>query len=210
MKHLYIFGTGGFGREALVCFIDICESKNLDYTKHVSFVVDDAFHHLTELMGIPVLKRSQLNSNEGEFFIAIADPFLRKELVRTLPTNTVYATLIHPSANVSAWVTLGEGSIVCAGSILTTQIEVGKHAHINLNTTIGHDCKIGNFFTSSPGVNVSGNCTINDNVFIGTNSAIRDKLTICDDVVIGMSTSVIKSIDEPGIYIGSPASKINL
>lgn len=210
MKHLYIFGTGGFGREALICFIDICKSKNKDYTNLASFVVDDAYYDVSELMGIPVLKKSQLKSNEGEFFIAVADPFLRKQMVEKLSTDTKFATLIHPSAIVSDWVKIGEGSIICAGSILTTQIELGKHSHINLNTTIGHDCEIGNFFTSSPGVNISGNCIINDNVFVGTNSAIRDKVTICSDVVIGMSSSVLKSIAEPGVYFGSPAAKINV
>lgn len=210
MKHLYIFGTGGFGREALICFIDICKSNNEDYTKSVSFVVDDAFYDTSELMGIPVIKKSQLSSTEGEFFIAVADPFVRKQMVDKLSADTKFATLIHPSAMVSDWVKIGEGSIVCAGSILTTQIEVGKHAHINLNTTIGHDCKIGNFFTSSPGVNISGNCLINNNVFVGTNSAIREKVSICSDVVIGMSSSVLKSIIEPGVYIGSPVVKINV
>lgn len=210
MKHLYIFGAGGFGREVLICFIEICKSQNIDYTKFSSFVVDDEFYSTNELMGIPVIKGSEFSSGDGEVFIAIGDPFLRQKIVQKLPSETKFATLIHPSSLVSDWVKIGEGSIICAGSVLTTQITIGKHAHINLNTTIGHDCVIGDYFTSSPGVNISGSCVIDHRVFVGTNAAIRDKVRICNDVVIGMSSSVLKSIDKPGIYIGNPVSKTNV
>lgn len=209
MRHLYIFGTGGFGREALTCFVDICQSQGIDYTKMASFVIDDEYFNKSSLMGISIIKSSDINYETGEVFVAIGDPFVRQEIVRKQPDNAVYAKLIHPTAIVSDWVNIGEGSIVCAGSILTTQIDIGKHAHINLNTTIGHDCSIGNFFTSSPGVNISGNCTIGSRVFIGTNTSIREKTNICDDSVIGMSSSVLKSIEQPGVYFGNPAQKIN-
>ena len=209
MKHLFIFGTGGFGREALTCFIDICKSQNVDYTKLASFIVDDEYFNETSLMGISIIKSSELRVQEGEVFIAIGDPFIRQEIVNKLPANTIFSKLIHPSAIVSDWVNIGEGSIVCAGSILTTQINIGKHAHINLNTTIGHDCNIGDFFTSSPGVNISGNCSIGNRVFVGTNTSIRERVNICNDSVIGMSSSVLKSIEQPGVYFGNPAQKIN-
>jgi hypothetical protein len=68
---------------------------------------------------------------------------------------------------------------------------------------------IKDFFTSSPGVNISGNCKIGNNVYIGTNSSVKENISICDEVIIGMQSSVIKSINEKGIYIGSPVSKLN-
>ncbi len=210
MKHLYIFGTGGFGREALICFIDICKAKSIDYTQFVSFVIDDEYHKDAYLMGVPVIKKSQFNHEDGEVFIGLADPYIRKEIVMKLPSATKFATLLHPTALISDWVSIGEGTIVCAGSILTTQITIGKHAHFNLNTTVGHDCVIGDYFTSSPGVNISGNCVIGDNVFLGTNTAVREKTTICDNVIVGMSSSVLKSLDESGVYVGNPAKKVNL
>ena len=45
-------------------------------------------------------------------------------------------------------------------------------------STIGHDTQLGDFVTCSPGVNISGNCKIGNRVLIGTNSAIKENITI--------------------------------
>lgn len=209
MTHLFIFGTGGFGREALSCFVDFCKSKQTDYSEHATFIVDDEYYIEDNLMGIPIIKRSDFKSGSGEVVIAIGDPMIRSKVVMSLPRETKYAKLIHPSAVISDWAEIGDGCIVCAGTIITTQIKIGQHAHLNLNSTIGHDCIIGDFFTSSPGVHISGECTIGSNVFIGTNTALREKLQICDNVLIGMASNVLKSILEPGVYIGNPTKKSN-
>lgn len=51
----------------------------------------------------------------------------------------------------------GEGVVVTAGNILTTEIRLHDFAMLNLMCTVGHDCEIGRFVTVSPGVNISGN-----------------------------------------------------
>ena len=103
---------------------------------------------------------------------------------------------------------IDKGSIICSGSILTCNINIGKMTHINLNCTIGHDVKIGNFLTCSPGVNISGNCNIGNNVLIGSNSVIKEHINIGNNVIIGMGSVVTKNITEPGIYVGNPCKKI--
>jgi UDP-3-O-[3-hydroxymyristoyl] glucosamine N-acyltransferase len=59
-----------------------------------------------------------------------------------------------------------------------------------------------------PGVIVSGNVTIQDLVYVGTNSSIREKITICDNVIIGMNSGVVKDINKSGTYVGTPLIKI--
>jgi sugar O-acyltransferase (sialic acid O-acetyltransferase NeuD family) len=105
-------------------------------------------------------------------------------------------------------ISIGKGSIICSGSILTCNIKIGKMSHINLNSTIGHDVEIGDFFTCSPGVNVSGNCNIGNNVFIGSNSVIKEHINIGNNIIIGMGSVVTKNLVEPGIYVGNPCKKI--
>jgi UDP-3-O-[3-hydroxymyristoyl] glucosamine N-acyltransferase len=84
-----------------------------------------------------------------------------------------------------------------------------KHAHLNLQTTIGHDCEIGDYFTTAPGAKISGNCKIHDCIYIGTNASIREKISIHSFSTIGMNAAVVKSIEEPGTYVGVPAIKIS-
>ena len=99
-------------------------------------------------------------------------------------------------------------SIICSGTIITTNVKLGKHTHLNLHTTIGHDCVIGDYFTTAPGVQISGNENIGNRVYFGTRSCVKQKITICDDVIIGMNAGVVKNITESGTYIGTPAKKI--
>jgi acetyltransferase EpsM len=53
-----------------------------------------------------------------------------------------------------------------------------------------------------PGSIVSGDVKIGDRVYLGTNSSIKEKLTIIDDVTIGLNTGIVKSIDRSGTYVG--------
>jgi UDP-3-O-[3-hydroxymyristoyl] glucosamine N-acyltransferase len=127
-----------------------------------------------------------------------------------LSKDIKYFSFIHSSAKIlyEKSVNIGIGSIICFGSVLTCDISIGKHSQLNLNTTVGHDTIIGDYFTSAPGVNISGNVNIGNRVYMGTNSSIRNRTYVCDDVIIGMGSCVIKDITEPGTYIGTPAVKI--
>ena len=59
-----------------------------------------------------------------------------------------------------------------------------------------------------PGSVVSGNVTLGNKVYLGTNSSIKEKITICDDVIIGLNTGVVKDIKDSGTYVGYPIKKI--
>jgi UDP-3-O-[3-hydroxymyristoyl] glucosamine N-acyltransferase len=64
------------------------------------------------------------------------------------------------------------------------------------------------FFRTSPGSIISGNCNIGKHVYFGTNSSVREKIKICDNVTIGLNSGVVKDIKDEGIYVGTPAKKI--
>jgi UDP-3-O-[3-hydroxymyristoyl] glucosamine N-acyltransferase len=75
-------------------------------------------------------------------------------------------------------------------------------------TTIGHDCIIGDYFTTAPNVSISGTCRIGDCVYFGTTSCVKEKITICSNVTIGMMSGVVKNISVSGTYVGTPANLI--
>lgn len=207
-ERIAIFGAGGSARETLLCISDILNRQKKNVNDYVSFVVDDEYFHEEKIMGIRVIPFSKFNFNEHLVFISIGDPKLREKVKNRFPEETKYATIVHPTAIVSEWVKLSEGTIITAGSILTCNIEMGKHVHINLHTIISHDCIIGDYFTSAPAVNISGNCKIGKSVYIGANAAVKNGITICDNVIIGMGAVVVKNIVEEGTYVGNPAKKI--
>lgn len=150
----------------------------------------------------------EFNPNKYEVIIAVGNPETRKKIVEKLPDKTKYISMFHSNAIIMEESFIDIGGIITTGSVLTTNIKIGKHSHINLNTTIGHDCIIGDYFTTAPGVNISGECKIGNCVYIGTNASIKNGVEICDNVTIGMGAVVTKNITEEGIYIGNPIKKL--
>jgi sugar O-acyltransferase (sialic acid O-acetyltransferase NeuD family) len=186
-----LIGAGGFATEVKSQMGDI---------NMLSFIDDQ--YYIGEKNTLPL---SQFNSNEYKVIIAIGDPQVRKKIVDKLPKETKYFTFIHSSVMVFDNVEIGEGSIICPSVIITTNCKIGKHSHLNINTTIGHDNILGDYFTTSPGVNISGNNKIGECVYFGTNSCTKQKIDICDNTIIGLNSGVTKNIHKPGVYIGTPS-----
>jgi sugar O-acyltransferase (sialic acid O-acetyltransferase NeuD family) len=194
-----IIGAGGFGREVYWSLSPIDRINTV-------FFVDDYYWDNTDSKILPL---SLFESDKYEVVVAIGNPKDRFNIVQKLPKQTKYFTHIHPSVQILGNdVEIGEGSIICAGTIITTNVKIGHHAHLNLQTTIGHDCEIGNYFTTAPGAKISGNCKIHDLVYIGTNSSVKERISIHSLVTIGLNSGVVKNINESGVYVGSPTIKI--
>lgn len=190
---LALFGYGGHARE-------VAAQINNDIT----FFIDDEY--ATPNITKPI---SEFNPLEYEIMIAIGDCKARFDIVQRLPKETKYFTFIHPTALIlSNNIKIGKGSFIGANSIITTDIEIGDHCILNRGNHIGHDTKIGNYFSAMPGAIISGNVTIYDLVYVGTNASIKEKLSIHSLVTIGSNAAVVKSIKEPGVYVGVPAKKI--
>ena len=188
---LALFGYGGHARE-VACQIG----------EEVTFFVDDEY---TNDIAKPI---STFNPKEYMMMVAVADSKDRYDIVQRLPKDTTYFTYIHPTVEVmDDNIEVGEGSFIGAHSILTTNIKLGKHTLLNRGNHIGHDCIIQDYFSAMPGAIVSGNVTIGDCVYIGTNSSIKEKMIICSGVTIGSNATVVKHIIKSGTYVGVPVKK---
>ena len=147
----------------------------------------------------------EFNPKKYLMMVAVADSKDRAEIVSKLPEGTEYFTFIHPTAQImSDDVIIGEGSFIGANSILTTNIQIGKHAILNRGNHIGHDCVIGNYFSAMPGAIVSGNVHIGNRVYLGTNSVVIEKKYLLNDIKIGANGVVVKDIASSGTYVGCP------
>lgn len=200
MINVAIIGAGGFGREV---YHHILNDKGYGGCD-LKYYVDEEFAN-----GVGTFPISTIDFHSQHILVAVADPKARMEIVNRLPSKARFYKFIHSSVvMLDKTIKIGEGSIICAGSILTTNIKLGKHTHLNLQTTIGHDCVIGDYFTTAPGVKISGNCTIGNRVYFGTNSCTKEKITIVDDCTIGLNAGVVKDLTDSNTYIGTPAKPI--
>lgn len=151
---------------------------------------------------------SKLDPEEHTVMIAVANSKDRFDITQRLPKGIQFFTFIHPTALIMDNVEIGEGSFVGAYSILTTNIKIGSHGILNRGNHIGHDCRIGSYFSAMPGAIVSGNVTIYDLVYMGNNSSIREKISVHSLTTIGMNSAVVKDIEYPGTYVGCPVKII--
>lgn len=171
-------------------------------------MVSDSHFSESEVMGVPVIRRSEFDAATYNVVVAIGDPALRKSYIEKLPAKTTFQTVIHPSVVLSKWIEMDEGVIIMAGCVLTCNIKIGKHVHLNRHTTIGHDCVLSDYFTTAPAAVVSGNCRFGEVVYLGTNACVKQGVSITDNVTIGMGAVVTKSVDQAGTYIGNPLRKL--
>lgn len=202
MKSIAIVGAGGMARDALV----VLDALGLG-GRVSGFYESDEVWSDRRIKGLPVCRLSSINVATQHVVVGIGDGLIRQKVVELLPSHAVFPTFMHPSVVRGRDVELDAGTIICAGTVLTTDITFGKHVLVNVGCTITHDCTLGDYATLSPGCRLSGNCSVGKRVFIGTAACLREKTTVVDDVVIGMGAVVVDSLTEAGTYIGCPARR---
>ncbi len=209
LQKLAIFGAGGFGREVkmLIDHINANERK----FECLGFFDDDT-DLPKEINGLPFLggldALNQVSTPLG-VVISVGDPRLKMNLVQKIHNPYLsFPNLIHPTALIGEQVQLGQGIILCAGVVVTVNIQIGNHVVLNLNSTIGHDCKLGDFSALMPAVNVSGGVTIGEGVYLGTGVQINNNLNIGPFATIGSGAVVTKDIPGNCTAVGMPAKPI--
>ncbi len=199
---LVIFGAGGFGREVLDVVDAVNAVRPADPQWDFLGFVDDGD---VDTHGRGALIQAAALPGIGNLYyvVAIGDPATRERVVAGVSGSP--ATLVHPSATFGANVAVGAGSVVCAGVRITTNVEIGRHVHLNLNATVGHDAFIGDYATIFPGVNVSGSATIGTRVSLGTNSAVLQGLSVGAGSFVGAGAVVVGDVPAGVTAKGVPA-----
>lgn len=211
LKKIVIIGAGGFGRELL----DVFEACNQDKAQYeiLGFIVQKRYALAGEIVnGYPVLGDFdwfEKNSKNVHAICSVGSPPHRHKLTEMAASLGVqFCSVVHPSAYKSRWVEIGIGSVITAGCILTTQIKIGNHVHVNLDCTIGHDVFLDGFTTLAPGVHISGSVTINSGCYIGTGANVIEKLNLGEWSIIGAGSTVIRDVPANTTVVGNPGKII--
>jgi sugar O-acyltransferase (sialic acid O-acetyltransferase NeuD family) len=207
---LLVYGAGGFARE--VAWL----AEEAGY-KVLAFVDDDPSRWGRVLNGIPVisLEEAQAQHPGALFTVAVGNPLTRKRLVEKVQERGFgFATLVHPQVSMSRFVEVGRGSVITVGNILTVNVRLGQHVHVNLDCTIGHDAVLEDYATLAPGVHVSGWVFIKEGAYIGTGAVIingtEDKpLEIGTYAVVGAGAVVTKDVPPGVTVVGVPAKPLS-
>lgn len=211
LKPLYIVGAGGFGGE-VIWLAETINEKNKEWDIK-GFVDDDSdlWNAVTDGYhvqgGMDVLEQTE---EDIWCVIAIGNSKTRRKIAERLEksSNIKYATLISLDAKICIACSVGEGSIICAGNIITVDVKIGRHNIINLDCTVGHDAILNDFVTLYPSVNISGYDKIGKATEIGTGTQIIQGVSVGTGTIVGAGSTVIRDIEDEVTAVGSPAKVI--
>lgn len=204
-----IYGASGFGKEVM----PLARQQYPTLAKENFVFIDDG-QAGTALNGYPVLSYEDFvraDYSNKAVTIAIANSQVREKLANRLNQDNIQHLSIKASNTVILdEVEIGEGSLLCPFTCLTSNIKIGKFFHANIYSYVAHDCVIGDYVTFAPGVKCNGNIHIHDHAYIGTGAVIKQgtpdqPLVIGKGAIVGMGAVVTKSVPAGVTVVGNPA-----
>lgn len=197
-----ILGSGGHARS----LIELAESCHLD----IAAVYDQSFcPDRNEKVGGYLLAGSldQIPANV-QLLLALGDNLKREEMYHRFSANLHRLNVKHQTAYVAADTVLGEANQLFGHVFVNAQVHIGDNNIINTGAIIEHESRVGSHNHISVGAILCGRVAIGDHCMIGAGSVVIDNITVCDHVTVGANSTVTQSIDQPGVYVGSPARRV--
>lgn len=211
VKNIIIIGAGGLGRE-VTWLVERINQKQSEKWNILGFV-DDGIEKGTFVQGYQMLgdvDYLQSVSTPTDVVCAIGNAGIRCRIIEKISKNKSlsFPNLMDPDVIYSDSVHIGQGNIICAGTILSVNVKIEDFCLIDWNCTVGHEAEINSFVTLYPSVNVSGSTIIKDVTEIGTGSHIIQGKVIGSRSIIGAGAVVIKDIPDCCTAVGNPAKPI--
>lgn len=207
-KKYAIYGTGGAARDLLGPLRQQVNNNRQD--AEICFVDDDLSTHATKIYNHNVTDYADAKKNNFAFCIAISDARIRQSLARKIEKDGgSFFSIFAPTSLRYYDVHLGPGYAISDNVLITSDVVIGAHVHINYYSYVAHDCVIGDFVTFAPRVNCNGNVKIGDGAYIGAGAVLKQGISIGAGATVGMGAVVTKDVPAGATVIGNPARVLN-
>lgn len=170
MKRLYIIGAGGHGK--VVAEAGLAAGYEIggffDNQKKSGEIILMNYKVVGSVAEAPT--RIKVTDR---FVVAIGNNEHRRKIYESISETAQAATIIHPSAIVSANAKVGNGSVVLANSVINAGSEIGDNTIINSMVLIDHDTVVGSHSHIAQGTIIGSNCKLPDTVTTEIGQAIK-------------------------------------
>ncbi|WP_025159070.1 NeuD/PglB/VioB family sugar acetyltransferase [Leifsonia aquatica] len=207
MKDLLLLGASGLAREAAAA----AQAGH----RIIGVLDDDPALRGTRVAGVEVLGgMAHAAEYDADLLVCVGSGAGRRSVVARLDALGVdagrYATLVDDSVRIPDDCTVGAGSILLAGVVLTAAVTIGRHVVVMPNSTLTHDVRLDDFATLTSGVSLAGSVHVGEAAYLGMNAAVRQGLTVGAGAVIGMGAAVLADVPDGETWVGVPARSLRV
>ena len=213
-----LFGAGGYAREIMPLVEHSISMATKDIIKssfQIFFVETDPI--ADEINGYPLISEAHFFAIECDrryFNIPIADSKKRERIATDcIAKGAIPMSIKSPHSITYDRNEIGEGAIISANTMITSNVKIGKFCQLNIYSYVAHDCIIGDYVTFAPNVQCNGNVHIHNHAYIGTGAILRNgslikPLLIGEGAVVGMGAVVTKDVSPHTTVVGNPAKPL--
>lgn len=203
-----IFGAGGLGREIYDTLLTI---NSREHTYTIRGFIDEVKEAGTVINGLPVLGGLDvLDSLRGQVgvIIGIALPEARRKLHLKYKDAFAFPNVIHPSAIVSGFATLGEAILIQSNCVVAANASIGDGAMMNAHSGVGHDARVEQYCSIMSYCDLAGNAVLGEASFVGTGAKIIPATKIAPGSYLCAGAVVFKDVPAASKLMGNPAKII--
>ncbi len=199
-KGAAVYGAGGHAR-VIASILRACKIPLLGF-------FDDAFCGKEEyIQGSTVIGRFEdmLNAKSQieAAYLAIGDNAARQRAFFLLKENGFSTpSLIHPTTCIEDNAAVGEGTVICLGAIIATEVQIGTGCIINTGVSVDHESKISDFVHLAPKTTIAGRVVIGSLTFVGIGAAVAQNLKIGERAMIGANSVILKDVPPDKKVVG--------
>lgn len=207
-RPIVLVAASGLAREAVV-------AARVAGIEVVGCLDDNSAWRGSELApGVPVLGTTDeiIAHPDVDVLVCAGKGVVRQQIADRLASLGVnddrLATLVHPSVTVPSGCTVGPGTILLAGVVLTADVSVGRHVVCMPNAVLTHDCRLEDYATVCAGAVIGGGVVVKRAAYLGMACSVREYTTIGAESVVGMGSVVLRDVPAGQTWVGSPARQL--
>ncbi|MEK9628829.1 MAG: acetyltransferase [Nitrospinota bacterium] len=186
------------------------------YGSRLVAVFDDTPNLKKPFPDVPLFPGSELeewiqSKKELGFSITIGNPHgrVRMKLHQKLMEKGLSPVILaHHTAFISKNAKIGQGSQIMAGSVISSEVEIGQDCIVNTNATVEHESVLQSGVEIAPGATLCGLVSVGVNGFVGAGATVLPRIQIGSDAIVGAGAVVTKNVEQGQTVVGIPAKPI--
>ena len=161
--------------------------------------------------GVPIVAEVPYDhvAGGGVLVVAEGDNSAREAAVARLGlevTPEVFPTLVHPSASVSRFASVGAGTVILQGGVVGAAAQIGAFCIVNTGASVDHDGVLGDYASIGPGAMLAGMVRVGSRAAVGIGAVVKQGLAVGNDAVLGANSYAHSDIPANCVAYGSPAA----